>query len=327
VKLLVEKNAGLLAFQVNNAGQIEYGNFVAESKNLMLLAAREFTSSISGTAQAMHFELKPADFEKIGDVWRLNNSVNIGRVVFCEKNSSMQPNRLQIELADFIESTAERNDKLLSKVNKAVMDGRRIDNDLNSEQNEDKYVSSFGPSIVHFLKQLNLSQEKYDIITKERVQFCKIGYAADRIDGYKYPLFQSVLFLTREELGEILGDIRKLTSVGNGNEARSAMADTWRQLLKQHMGDKNMEGIANASLQDISSKVFGLPSKSSFIAKVTLSQIIDKVAFPDHTFEQWTAEIEKKYFNLQKIYNSDSYEYSFRSNDQPFYWISENNLP
>lgn len=327
VNLMIEKSASFLAFQINNGGQTEYDNFVKEAKNIMLLTARELARSAESTAKAINFgDLEPK-FEQIDDVWRLNNSVNIGRVVFRKGNTKMEPNRLQFEVADFVQYISDWNDNLLAKVNKSVMDGRSLRKELNALSEEDKYVSTYGPSIVYFLKQLNLSSEVISKLAEERVQFAKTSYSAAKLDDFKYPHFQSVLFLTREELGDLLGDISKLLSVGNGNDARRKTADMWLELLKQHMGDKGIEGLANASMQDISKKVFGLPSKSKFISTISYRQITDEVSFPSSQFEQWLIEIDKKYSHLRNIYNSDNYEYSFRSNDTPFYWISENNLP
>jgi hypothetical protein len=328
-ELIVEKNCNFLVFQANNKGSQDYENFKTQGKNLMLASARKIYNNTTKTASAMkQSNISPILTPLKNNTFRLDNSAIIGRLVYCSQGSSISASRLTKEVAEIVKYSCDYTDKLLKIIDKTTSEGTSLDRALSNETDEnDQYVNSFGPAVINFLSQQNFSEEQLAVLADEKYQMYIPGYASTMISGLEEPIFQKVLFLTRMELGELLSDISRIQTSGSGNEQRENMQNAWRTLLKQHIGDIKQEEIANTSMEDISKMVFGLPSQSKFLENIKLADIIDPAVMNDRTFQQYVSEIDKKYSSIKKIYDSDNYLYSFRSNDLPYYWIEQSMLP
>ena len=81
------------------------------------------------------------------------------------------------------------------------------------------------------------------------------------------------------------------------------------------------------TLEDINNQVFGLPGTSGLLKDIKLKHITDPAKVDDRLFQSYVTQIQRKQRNLNKIFNKDNYEYAFDSNDQKYYWISEDSLP
>jgi len=328
IKLMVEKNVHFISFQVNHSGKTAYDNFLTQSKSLIQETAEEIFKSTEKVRKELGYANKKPEFENRGNnELRLNNSALIGRVIYCDPNKSQKTERLQKEIADAVEYISNTwTEMVLAKTNKVMEDGRSSKAVIDVKKDADKYVNDFQPSIALVIKRLKLSPDKLEIIAKERSQILTLGYCPQERVGLKYPLYQNVLFLTRFELGQLLQDLGKIQSEGKSNEARRAMAKAWLELLKEHMGDQKTIDPDVVSLQDITTKVFGLPSRSSFLQNKKLNDITDPVAFPDLEFEQLAFDLKRKFDKLMSIFDSP-YAYSFMSNDKTYYWIEHALLP
>jgi hypothetical protein len=125
----------------------------------------------------------------------------------------------------------------------------------------------------------------------------------------------------------MVADLNKLSNSRSMNESRRAMYNAWLGILKDHIGGGiSEEELTSWSLEKITETVFGLPSQSEFIKNVRLQDITDPSRMQDRDFIAWQSKIERQAETLKKILNDD-YTYSFRSNDEVYYWIAQSQLP
>ena len=156
-----------------------------------------------------------------------------------------------------------------------------------------------------------------------------IAYTAmnTKRNGKDILLFKQVLFFERMELGKLLAKCEQLITATSGGQEREDLKEVWIQLLTAHIGNVDRNQIMKLSMPEISEKVFGLPNSNSFLWKIKLEHITDKSVFPDTEMRAYVNTIQHKYTMLKRIFDADRYEYSFRRNDQPYYWISEDLIP
>jgi hypothetical protein len=219
--------------------------------------------------------------------------------------------------------------------NQVVWDSDPFEKRLSGEVMRFPYISSKNGIIkVLFIKSsespsINKSNQRNEdksrnTNTPEPIIY---GFTANYVKGCSSPLFQNVLFLTQEEFATMVADLRELSKYGSTNDSRRAMYNAWLEILKDHIGRGiSEEELSSWSFEKITETVFGLPSQSEFIKNVRLQDITDPSRMQDRDFIAWQSKIERQAETLKKIINDD-YPYSFRSNDEVYYWIAQSQLP
>jgi hypothetical protein len=332
--LMVSKNVHLLVYQVHHAGDVAFDNFKIEAKNLLNLCEMDrYNSSLSTGKKAGLNQNKPECVDIGNHTLVMKNNAFVGRIVFCDKTTypTMAPDRLQVEIANIVEEAPEQQERILGGLNQIFMDGK-AGGDATKEiakipVKQSVFTSNFESSIAYAIKRLDLSNDIVQSLASERIEFSKKGYCPKRLKGANFDMFQSVLFLTWDEFTDLLKTLKKLPTSGRGSEARVNMQNTWLQLLKNHMGEISMAELAEVNITDAQQKVLGLPSKSDLIRNKKLADIIDPIKFPDPDFEKWCDQLERKTNKLAGFVQQSNYRFSFRSNDQTYFWILESELP
>ncbi len=330
VELLASKYYNFLSYQVNNSYNVAYDDFIAQSKHLMISLAKKIQQSDVAVANSSKVTLVEPQFVTIDKTsFKLSNSDVIAMIAHTTKGKDMPINSLQKEIEAIVNYSNEYTDEILRLTDKVIMQGKDVKSttELSTlDGNTNKFVSSYTPAVLNFLSRMNIPRDKLDLICDERYQFYMEGYTSLTVKGLKNPIYKSVLFLTRLELGGLINSFETLLNANSGDE-RVKMQDAWIELLKQHVGNIAREEMKNMSFEQINEKIFGLPYTSDLLKGLQLKSITEKTLLDDRSFRQLRFQIEKKHKELNRILNDDRYEWKFSSNDIKYYWISEDLLP
>lgn len=145
----------------------------------------------------------------------------------------------------------------------------------------------------------------------------------------KYPLFNKFYLYSRVELHSLWDIINKLCVTGNLDEQREKVMSIFTEELRWHFYESDEEIILNLSMKEVYENVFGYYNSAQFISNLKLKDFRNKDKFRDEDFVQYIdrmKNIERKLYSIINMKEKD-YKYSFRSNNQPYYWIPENILP
>lgn len=335
--LLEENDCHMLALQVANKNANTYQEFVDQSKFIIQQIATNRYNQNRSLARGK-VELPRPTFSTVDNTtFKLENGALIGRVVAATSGASMDPQRLSNEVENIVYLANNYTNTFISTLDNIVMDGRDINtavkkaNSFKTDEGQNvatqKYVSSYTPAVLDYLRKLNIPDMRLNLVLEQKFQFYMTGWTTLDVDGLENPLFKSVLFLTRFELGEILNDFDDLLIVTSAADQRKAMKDAWIGLLQKHIGNIDIAEIEEKTMEDITEMVFGLPSTSDLLQEVKLKHITDPAAFDDRRFQNLVTQIQRKQRQLDRIFNQDNYTYSFSSNDVMYYWIEEDLLP
>lgn len=315
-KNLLAMNASLIAFQVNNDGGLTHKEFGDQLKTLVTSVSNsEFTKS-NDPNEAI-----------------IVNSANLYSIITLSKNMKMDPKKLTTEVAKFIRMQNEFVNNTVRVVEKAKAGGN-IDEGVSEAVKElsikyDKYVDNFKASLNYFLQKAGLSKSDVAFLKKEKFQLFLPGYVCLSPTTTKYKMFKKVLFLTSDELYDVKNAIFTLVERGS---SREDFLEAWKKVIKTYIGNPSDIEMERYSLSDWQEKLIGLPSASPILKQVRISDIPNRNKFPDNDMQEIIAVMKAKANELEKIYrmptgSDNRYKYSFRSNEQNYYWIDEDLIP
>lgn len=190
------------------------------------------------------------------------------------------------------------------------------DNKFNPSKN--KYIDPYTSVMLNLLKKSGISDDKLSIACKKKYQFFSTGFTSIKIDNLKYPLFKKVLLIDRQQLGDMLNELGHVYNALTENKERKAVQNVWKKIIKKYSEDKNFE---NLTIKEINENFFGLQETSSLLMNVKLKDITNESIVSEKEFQKYKNIIHKKYKNLNNIFNTDNYPYSFMSNEIMYYWI------
>ena len=333
VSLLELYGCHFLAFQVNNeSGHTTYDEFVPQTKNIILKTAEEIYADLKKLpVNLSKFANKPKFISAGHNRDTLNKTAIIGLVVYPDKGKSISTTVLQKEIMKTINYVYNYMNDYVSLISEVFAQGENVDKLFTSNSQKktrytNKEVSAFTDAILYYLTQLDISEDQIKILCDKNYQLYIDGWTPYKLDNFKNPLFQRVLFVSRGELGDLINIMDKLASAKSGSR-RQKLYDTWIEILKDHVGDVNEEELEEMTFEEIYEKVFGLPGTSELLKDTKLKYLKDRGVVSDEDIERYSFRIDSKYDKLNSIFHEDNYIYSFRSNEMVYYWLPEHLLP
>lgn len=329
VELLVAKNCHFLAFQVHHEPHPAYNEFINQTKLLIKNFSESTYFQYSQLANEFGEIVDPPEWQKSGNTYKLKNGASVGWMLGLSIGQVMNPATLKTEISNFLVAIDEINNRFISSI-QAIIEGSSLSQsigDANHGYSKSRYVNSFAPGIIQFLNNHGINDEELNIIKSRNYQIYTVGTSPLYVNQQKQPIFKQVLLLSRIELHQLWDSINRLIVAGSMDEQRRRMSHVWKELLKEHTGEMSNEEMENLSMEEIYEKVFGLPSTSDMLRNIKLRDILDRGKFSDEDFAMYLVRIKNKDKELFKIINMDNHEYSFRSNEQVYYWIPQDILP
>lgn len=334
IDMLAEKNVGFLAFQVINDQHPTYNEFQNQIKHLMLHAARQIHRRMKTTGQLLQGVYGDPKWSQVSsNIYRLDNHSNMATLVYPNKGSMMPTSVLTKEIVALVEFA----DKSISVIDAAISDidemGRSLEEVIESLEksplSNSKYVSSFNPAMIYILHQMGLDPGTLKSYSDKKIQLYMQGYSPLLIEGQRNPHYKNSLLLSKHDLADLVRTLNQLNRASSATDRRRSLQDTWQDILIKHIGETDRSSILNRTIEEIMLTVFGLPSTNSLINRIRLSDLTEAKAISDAEISRYIMEIDRKYHDLNRIFNQTSppYQFSFESNNITYYWIEEGLLP
>lgn len=336
--MIAQKNCAFLAYQVHNEGTSYYTDFYEQTQNIALKAAQIVYTNNQKYFESLGLSYDPPKASKVDNSIRIDNYPYMASITYCEPGQTMSTEQLQTEVKDLIAFSQDYLEVLMKSISK-VREGKRIDETEKPEDNSgtepdeaagNKYVDGYGPGIIDLLASSGIDNQMLEELKGERFQLYTEGYAPKQLFGMTYPLFKSTLLLDQIELLQIVMDMEKLLTAGGSSDRRTALINSWIELLKKYYGNINEVDAKKMSVEDIQEKVFGIkPSGQTLLGKYKLFQMYDNAIVSDQEINRYVRSIRGKHSRLKSIVGdgNDNYPYQFYVQGTTYYWIIEDDLP
>jgi hypothetical protein len=334
-ELVAEKKCAFLAFQVHNDLHPTYDEFRSQVQTFMLNAGQILYNSMKPEL-IEGYTIDAPKWNRLNEnTLRLENYVNLATLIYAEKNQVMDSELLTDEIVEVVQKNVERTDETIMRINRVVSEGSSLSEVLDDPSahyaSSSKYISSFNPALLNFfLNNLNIDKSKVEFLCDKKFQIHAEGFAPLTATGLEHPLFRKTLLLSRNDLSKILGFIDNLYAATTMGDRRIAIQNAYIDMIERHIGKMDKQELMLLTVEEISSKVVGLPGTNSFINKIRLEDLTNPGVIPDHELNIYANEIDRKRESLRRIFNEsryNPYEYSLELNEVVYYWIEDNLLP
>jgi len=313
-------------------------NFKHQLKEIILSAAEIEYNQNTKFNKANDFNFpKPKWIETSGGGEILDTSSMVGAIYSCDIGRMITPAKLQTEIEKSIKFFESLTVWMLELSEEIVERGGNIvpisQSNQESSGASDSYNNNLGEAnfytsaIIDYYRARGLNEDEIKVLQENNEGVYMPGYTRLYLEGQQHPLFSFVLFMSNQELGNLLSVFDDLIDATTGFDQRSAMKDVWLDLLEKHVGDQmRKDEYENMTMEEINKRIFGLPGTSELL-KNKLAHLTDRNIVSDKQFFAYTQEVRKKRQALTRIFNMDKYPYSFKSNDIKYFWIEQALLP
>ena len=337
---LFKFNCNICAIQVHHEMNVSYKEFKSQLKDIIKSTAELKYEQNVDMYKKLDINVSKPDWipvSRTNDV--LDTTTIIGSIVYCNEGESISPNVVQNEIEKTVNSSYNLTIRNLNMLQDIIERGgdlslitkdaksNKSSGDVDSQKASFEEASVYTPAIIDYLRALEIDDEKLKILMKENYQLYMPGYTQLRVEGQEYPLFNFVLFMSNQELGNLLTVFDDLIDATTGFDQRSEMKAVWLDILEKHVGDEfSREEMENMTFEEINRKVFGLPGTSNLLTE-KLSHLTNPSIISDDKIFNYVRGVARKRQELSNIFNSENYPYSFMSNDIKYFWISQEILP
>ena len=336
IKLLSDYECNMLVYQVHNqTNYTTYDEFLNQMKNLGLYSSKAAAGFIEANDPNGDFDRVKTSSIKFENAQGKNKDVLSPHaspiqfvLVYPDKGSSLPASKLQDEIPGIVKHIDNYTNDYIGFIDKITSQGKSIDIVTSDEVaiNTKQKASDFAPAVFLFLAKLGLSADQLSAIASKKFQMYLTGYAPTKSDQLQNEMFRKVLLLSRLELSNIINNIESLQN-SYGENRRERMRDTWITILEESIGKINREEMMEKTMEDITKMLYDVPTNSSFLSKLRLKDITDRSVLPDGQFEIYITELEGKKNRLERIFNEEKNKFSFRSNDETYYWVPDTDMP
>jgi hypothetical protein len=314
IKDIAEYECNLVAFQVNNGYDRAFDDFIDQTQTIIKGAAQEIAKAYGGNPKLCVFK---SDGNNKHELDKLEGEVvdipyMVGSFIFPTKGSSMPVRTLENE----IEQKIIEFDKRVVQVKNVLESSTNIAG------------SGFTPNVKFILRKSGLSDKDIDRLIKFGTQLKIEGIISTKAGGCDSALFLPVVFLSRSELNRIVNTLEKIHIPSSSDaERRNNFREAMIGLIQGQLGALSADEILSKTMDEIYQILMGIPFKSSALKNIPLKGIIDPNVVSARQFAEYMDAIDDKLKELQKISNGSAYQYSFKANDQDFFWIPLEDIP
>lgn len=330
VRLLNQYYCNMLVFQANRGADPAYASFIDQTRSLVRDVAEDKFRQLRNESQASDFKLSFPELRMESgnnNFYRLEGGPLAGAVLSPPANQSLDPMQLQTEIQRLIRDLRGSHNQVMDALETLVMSGEDFSTILETTPpSESPYVSAFPASILLFLHRNGFNTDELRLITSKSFQLFTEGYAPISTAGIEEPLFQPVLLVSLRELADLIQEMESLTIAPDVSERREKMREAWLTLLRTHIGNVSEAEMDQWSMEEVTEKVFGLPTTSP-MGGMALKDLVDEAVVDDFMLNDYIRDIYNKTKTLNRIFNQTDYEYNFISNDITYFWIEQALLP
>lgn len=335
---LVEKDIHLMGFQVQNKGVAAYNNFNDQLLTLMReslkgkyhklnekirVVARQTKSTANGRPDGYDFE---GNIE--GDQLYICNHRFSDATV---NDGKMAPEMLQAHMVKAISNFANTIQHQLDLIVKPLAPTRPAQSSGTNSQFVKRQDSTPGMINVDYefvIKALGGDAKLVENLDQTNSILNFRGYALRRdASGRNY--FKPVIFISAEEFQELLKRLAPVAEAARNSQVkdRTPYIEALKALVKSlapGMTDAQMAALSNG---DIMNMIAGLNESAEALKSYSLNDLSDPQAVSPGEYSRIINDFQKKYDNLSRIRQSNSYKFVKKFNGAVYYWIPIEDLP
>ncbi len=333
---LVQKDIHLMGFQVQNKGVAAYNNFNSQLLELMReslkgkyhklnekirVVARQTQSKSTGRTDGYNFE---GNIE--GDQLYICNHRFTDATV---NGGVMSPEVLQSymvkAISDFANTIQHQLDLIVKPINSLPVSGGGTTSKFVGRSSTPGMINVDYEFVVKALggdAKLVQNLDQTNSILNFR------GYALRRdASGRNY--FKPVIFISAEEFQELLKRLAPVAEAARNSQVkdRTPYIEALKALVKSlapGMTDAQMAALSNG---DIMNMIAGLNESAEALKSYSLNDLSDPQAVSPGEYSRIINDFQKKYENLLRIRQSNSYKFVKKFNGAVYYWIPIEDLP
>jgi len=308
---LAKWQCSLMAFQVVKKADPIYEKFVDQIRDIAAEAAKRTSNSYAryqiGKAKTDKSKITFAvERPQILKLPFPEKSPVPGTIVYAKMNEKMRIGYFRDNITDLVEELVRDHEKVLADF--AAM--------IKGQGAKEVRVSE---AVFLLVKNGEIDPYIFSLLdAKEVNQLFVEGQIPVKNDKLKNPLYTYTLFLTEDELQNLIDIFRKLSVAEATSDLRKGLVDAYKQLVVTYYGKESKKAM-NRPLSEIQKRVTGLPSRNKLFIRYTLEDLNEekKVSRADlQEIRNTLVDINK---NLNSIRQKD--KYSFVNNDSKFYWL------
>jgi hypothetical protein len=301
-------NINFLAYQINNTGSVASGDF-AKQVNFIQKALVKNYKARKVIEDSVEYKLTGRQLRTL-----VRSSNNAASLPFFIANKYAAPGSSETTqgLKDIITENVSSfegwvNDQM------TLFDGAVTAGSINMTQ------------LREMLRKHNWSDSEisgYVSYMKKGGVTKLIGAAPEQISGTNKKLFEYALFFSRNELNDLVKELKKVKSASSKSD-RKEYQDAMITLGLAMTGLLNREDIGKMKMDDLLSQIYGVPVKIQSCG-VQIDQI---VSMKTSQLEGLVNEFKDKVQGLERILNQSNYDGAFQSNGNTYYWIPFSAMP
>ncbi len=320
-KLIAETETRLLVFQVNNANDKSYDDFLRQSRTLITASSKAIADEVRKRDPKIAGKVVEPEFSQVEDknIYQLQypaTSPLPGMIIFADKGNPMSTSYLESSIGTFIQQANDGIEARLAELDAQLSGvGERSEKKLNA-------------AVIYYLSKLGTDVTNEEVIKKytdDNYQFFIKAYTTLDVKGMQYPLYKYILFVDEDEYTDLKKALEAVVINETGSQLREKLVDVYKELILKYIGSRGEKEMLNTNLSAILEKVTGIPSRSEFMKKYTISDLENRKVVTDAQLLQLMDYMKNK-LNLLKSIRNDEKSY-FDNNDLRYYWLPENILP
>lgn len=320
-KLFTETETRLLVFQVNNANDKSYDDFLRQARTIITSSAKGIADNVRQrdpkiAGKVVEPQFSQVDNQNIFQLQYPTTSPLPGMILFADKGNPMASNYLESSITSFIQQTNDGIESRLAELDAQLSGvGERSEKKLNA-------------AIIYYLSKLGTDVSSDEVIKKytdDNYQFFIKAYTTLNIKNMQYPLFKYILFVDEDEYTDLKKALEAVVINETGSQLREKLVDVYKELILKYIGSRNEKEVLNVHLSAVLEKVTGLPSRSEFLKKYSIADLENRKVVTDAQLLQLMDYMKNK-LNLLKSIRNDEKSF-FDNNDLRYYWLPENILP
>lgn len=297
VDLMVRKNINLFAYQVHHQVALDakpaYDAYRAQIESLLKnLAIRRSPDAVGLNDNQI--------LTRKGDVVEIKPEFGIpGFFKRAPEGGSIHPTVFLKDLSDGIQSIDNRVNSQLDGI---------------SEYLNGKVRGDHAKQLASFTKKLEaqkISSDKLDIVFQKNGQVYNVGYTSRFETGFKNPIYQDVLLMSRDDLFSIKRSLERLIPTDElslpPNESRSFIVYGWGEILVDILGyfPEVNEAVDTLSLYTLSAILTGWGGKEKY-KKIKLLDVTSPDKFPDVMLYEYLIDWCITKGHIQSIYEGQN---------------------
>ncbi len=265
----------------------------------------------------------------------IEHPVLFGKVIRPEKGQSLSESEIQNAVEEIVTYSDEWVEKMISCIDESKQTSIETEKmtekykepvtTINEKEEEvDPFTNDYSNALSDFLLN-SVSPEMYKKISSEKFQFYYDGYAPISIKNLSQPLFEQMLFMNQDEFYNLRDEVVRLTTANTEHDFRQHLYDTWKEILKSHLGENSYE---NKTMEEMQKQVYELPSTSKMLSELKLEDILVESKLPIAELHKYRSELFDKLDYINDIRdNGEKMGLKFSSNDVDYYWVPQRLIP